>query len=257
MTAKAAEGLPVSSSGPRDGEGRVDTSIADPSSPFASAHGENDKGALAHDRTAPVTDPENDGRRSIDESPCGPPIWRVRNKIDLLGGSSGRNESESSPSDRNELEIQMNEGLKNIVNNDLTGVVNRGLTAMVNKSLTTMVSKELTHSTESKFNSNELEFNISATQGAGFDGLLTALQNYAASHLAGAEQTVITRERHRHALRETQAALRRALSEPLAAREDLVAEELRLATRALGRLTGRVDVEDILDVIFRDFCIGK
>jgi tRNA modification GTPase len=39
--------------------------------------------------------------------------------------------------------------------------------------------------------------------------------------------------------------------------EDLIAEELRLAAWALGRLTGRVDVEDVLDVIFRDFCIGK
>ena len=39
--------------------------------------------------------------------------------------------------------------------------------------------------------------------------------------------------------------------------EELIAEELRLAARALGRLTGRVDVEDVLDVIFRDFCIGK
>ena len=41
------------------------------------------------------------------------------------------------------------------------------------------------------------------------------------------------------------------------ASEELFAEEFRLASRALGRLTGRVDVEDILDVIFRDFCIGK
>ena len=40
-------------------------------------------------------------------------------------------------------------------------------------------------------------------------------------------------------------------------REDIFAEELRLAARALGRLTGRVDIEDVLDVIFRDFCIGK
>jgi tRNA modification GTPase len=39
--------------------------------------------------------------------------------------------------------------------------------------------------------------------------------------------------------------------------EELLAEELRLASRALQRLTGRVDVEDVLDVIFRDFCIGK
>jgi tRNA modification GTPase len=37
----------------------------------------------------------------------------------------------------------------------------------------------------------------------------------------------------------------------------MVAEDLRLAARELGRITGRVDVEEILDVIFRDFCIGK
>jgi tRNA modification GTPase len=53
------------------------------------------------------------------------------------------------------------------------------------------------------------------------------------------------------------AALRRALGEDVAGHEDLLAEELRIAAAALGRLTGRVDVEDILDVIFRDFCIGK
>ena len=51
--------------------------------------------------------------------------------------------------------------------------------------------------------------------------------------------------------------LRRALAPGLANREDLLAEELRLAARALGCLTGRVDVDDVLDVIFRDFCIGK
>jgi tRNA modification GTPase len=38
---------------------------------------------------------------------------------------------------------------------------------------------------------------------------------------------------------------------------ELAAEDLRLAARALGRITGRVDVEDVLDVIFREFCIGK
>ncbi|HEX5316770.1 MAG TPA: hypothetical protein VFX22_08970, partial [Candidatus Kapabacteria bacterium] len=38
---------------------------------------------------------------------------------------------------------------------------------------------------------------------------------------------------------------------------ELRAEDVRLASRALGRITGRVDVEDLLDVIFRDFCIGK
>ena len=52
-------------------------------------------------------------------------------------------------------------------------------------------------------------------------------------------------------------ALHRALTVGASGQEELIAEELRLAARALGRLTGRVDVEDVLDVIFRDFCIGK
>ena len=67
----------------------------------------------------------------------------------------------------------------------------------------------------------------------------------------------MTRERHRRALQDALDALRRALAPHLSDREDLLAEELRLAARALGRLTGRVDVDDVLDVIFRDFCIGK
>ena len=58
-------------------------------------------------------------------------------------------------------------------------------------------------------------------------------------------------------LEETVAALDRALAQGTSGHEELIAEELRAAATTLGRLTGRVDVEDILDVIFRDFCIGK
>ena len=120
-----------------------------------------------------------------------------------------------------------------------------------------MVNSGLTHKTEHWLTNNESEFTLSATTGEGFDQLLAALAGCADSFMAGAEQAVVTRGRHRHALEETLAALRRAQGRDLAGREDLLAEELRIAARALGRLTGRVDVEDILDVIFRDFCIGK
>ena len=68
------------------------------------------------------------------------------------------------------------------------------------------------------------------------------------------EAPLLTRARHRQALEEAVSALRRSLSAPLA---ELRAEDLRLALRNLGRITGTVDVEDLLDVIFRDFCIGK
>jgi tRNA modification GTPase len=103
----------------------------------------------------------------------------------------------------------------------------------------------------------EPQFNVSAETGAGIPGLLSALEGHASGFLAGAESALITRARHRRALEDAVAALSRAAGRPVAEREDLLAEELRLAAQALGRLTGRVDVEDILDVIFRDFCIGK
>ena len=120
-----------------------------------------------------------------------------------------------------------------------------------------MVNKRLAHSNELEFTKNDLEFNLSATSGEGFELLLAQLANHAEVFLAGAESSLVTRARHRFALEEVLAALRRALAGDVAGKEDLLAEELRVAARALGRLTGRVDVEDILDVIFRDFCIGK
>jgi tRNA modification GTPase len=89
------------------------------------------------------------------------------------------------------------------------------------------------------------------------DQLEAALAQFAATVVGAGEPALVTRERHRHALKETTKALRRALAEGQSGRAEIIAEELRLASRALGRLTGRIDVEDILDVIFRDFCIGK
>jgi tRNA modification GTPase len=97
---------------------------------------------------------------------------------------------------------------------------------------------------------------ISAKTGKSFDKLLTMLEEFLVNTFSTNESVLITRERHRQLLASCHQALRRALGEPCG-REDIIAEELRLAARDLGRLTGRVDVEDVLDVIFRDFCIGK
>jgi tRNA modification GTPase len=100
-------------------------------------------------------------------------------------------------------------------------------------------------------------FAISALTGTGVDGLVAALATYARGYFATTESAIVTRARHRRALEETVAALDRCLAEAPSGREELIAEELRAAATTLGRLTGRVDVEDILDVIFCDFCIGK
>jgi tRNA modification GTPase len=106
---------------------------------------------------------------------------------------------------------------------------------------------------------NEYKFSlsISALTGVGMNALEAALSIYAKDYFAATESAVITRARHRRALEETVAALSRATAGNHSIPEELIAEELRAAATTLGRLTGRVDVEDILDVIFRDFCIGK
>ena len=87
--------------------------------------------------------------------------------------------------------------------------------------------------------------------------LIEALAGYAHGYFSVTESALVTRARHRQALEQTVGALDRALAQGPSGNEELIAEELRSAATTLGRLTGRVDVEDILDVIFRDFCIGK
>jgi tRNA modification GTPase len=96
---------------------------------------------------------------------------------------------------------------------------------------------------------------LSIVSGDGLGELLTRLQRSAALLMEeGNTAPPLTRARHREALSEAQAALARALAAPEVA---LAAEDLRLAMRALGRITGTVRIDELLDVIFRDFCIGK
>ncbi len=95
---------------------------------------------------------------------------------------------------------------------------------------------------------------VSARTGEGLDDLETTLVEKVAGLVPPAGAAVMTRARHRESLNECKSALGRFLQDE---EVELAAEDLRLATRALGRITGRVDVEDMLDVIFRDFCIGK
>ncbi|MGH7115810.1 MAG: tRNA uridine-5-carboxymethylaminomethyl(34) synthesis GTPase MnmE [Stellaceae bacterium] len=94
---------------------------------------------------------------------------------------------------------------------------------------------------------------VSALTGDGLDRLLAALGSRIAAAYRS-EAPVLTRARHRQALEDAAASLVRALAADL---PELRAEDLRLALRSLGRITGTVDVEDLLDVIFRDFCLGK
>jgi tRNA modification GTPase len=100
------------------------------------------------------------------------------------------------------------------------------------------------------------DFGISASRGDGMEELIAALIRFAQNYFGADEGALIGRERQRKLLQQTAAALQRSIA-VISDGEELAAEDLRMAAYCLGRLLGRVDVEDVLDVIFRDFCIGK
>jgi tRNA modification GTPase len=100
------------------------------------------------------------------------------------------------------------------------------------------------------------DFRISASRGDGVQPLIAALVTFARDYFGSGEGGLIGRARQRKLLQETAASLHRSIS-VVGEGEELAAEDLRVAAHSLGRLLGRVDLEDILDVIFRDFCIGK
>jgi tRNA modification GTPase len=99
-------------------------------------------------------------------------------------------------------------------------------------------------------------FQISANRGDGVGELIAALVAFAENYFGAGDGGLIARERQRQLLQQTAASLQRSIA-VVGEGDELAAEDLRMAAYSLGRLLGRVDVEDILDVIFREFCIGK
>lgn len=97
---------------------------------------------------------------------------------------------------------------------------------------------------------------ISAKTGVGLDALIDRIVGHAGARLGAGDQVVPTNARHRHHLAAAVAHLETFLAADMSQLE-LRAEDLRLAATSLGRLTGRLDVEDVLDQIFSRFCIGK
>ena len=95
---------------------------------------------------------------------------------------------------------------------------------------------------------------ISAKTGNGISNLWNHIQGVLERDFGQRDNALITRERYRVALTDCVRNLTHALT---VSELELKAEDLRLAARCLGRITGRIDAEDLLDVIFRDFCIGK
>lgn len=98
-------------------------------------------------------------------------------------------------------------------------------------------------------------FEVSVSENRGLDDLLKVLTAKVSDFFERQSGPALTRERHREALNHALDLIEKSMMS--ADLPELVAEDIRLAMRAIGRITGQVDVEDLLDVIFKDFCIGK
>ncbi len=103
---------------------------------------------------------------------------------------------------------------------------------------------------------DEETIRVSVETGQGIDALLMELASLADTTFGGGETALVTRERHRKGLEACCGHIDEALL-AMGSGAEIVAEHLRRAGHDLGRVTGQFGVEDLLDVIFRDFCIGK
>eukprot|EP01034_Spumella_vulgaris_P034648 gene34648-42737_t len=144
------------------------------------------------------------------------------------------------------------------VGNSEPGAVKGSVLLVLNKS--DLISSNSSDVTNSIIPSAFTTHSVSCASGEGISALEQAV-SVAVDRLlesgsgSGGESPLITRERHRRHVTQCAAHLDRFLARTLPM--DAAAEELRLAMMELGRVTGATDVEELLDVIFRDFCIGK
>ena len=98
---------------------------------------------------------------------------------------------------------------------------------------------------------------ISIKNNTNIDELILKIKNKLKNIFITNDDVLITRERHRYHLEQCFDHLKNFNKKNDAEDFDKAAEDLRLATRHLGMILGKVDVEEILDTIFNEFCIGK
>ncbi len=171
-------------------------------------------------------------------------------------GAHGKIESEGI---RRALDRAQNADVRLLVFDGTDSELDSHTAALINSNSIAVINKcdlfHVKHANAASINAIPL----SVKNGEGVDKLLASLENKISALMKSSRDAPsLTRARHRFALEECRDCLNDALTR-IAAKglPELVAEDLRMAVRALGRITGRVDVEDLLDVIFRDFCIGK
>ena len=149
-----------------------------------------------------------------------------------------------------DLKLVIIDGNSNDLNKTLKDFVDENAILVVNK------SDLLNGNLNEKFKKHEYIL-ISIKNNSNLDQLISKIKNKLKNKFISNEDILITRERHRQHLEHCIAYLKSFKNKKGSKEFDKAAEDLRLATRQLGMIVGKVDVEELLDSIFNDFCIGK
>ena len=134
--------------------------------------------------------------------------------------------------------------------------INREIQNMINKDTIILLNKsDVSDKQNYKFDVDTVLASVKNNKN--IDTLINLVKTKLSKKFSSNNSTLITRERHRVKLNECLKEIDKFLKKDSTKDLELVAEDLRMATRHLGNIVGKVDVEEILGSIFKDFCIGK
>ena len=170
-------------------------------------------------------------------------IREAKNEIEKKGISLALGKSKEA-----DLNIVMIDNSSSKINNKVKRLINNDSIVLLNKS-------DIKNKENHKFDADTIL--VSVKDNKNIDQLIKKLKEKLSKKFISSSNVLITRERHRVKLNECLKEIDKFLKKDQNKDIELAAEDLRMATRHLGSIVGKVDVEEILGSIFKDFCIGK
>ena len=170
-------------------------------------------------------------------------IREVKNEVEKKGISLALGKSKKA-----DINIIMIDNSSRVINNKIIDLINKDSIVLLNKS-------DIKDKQNHNFNADTIL--VSVKDNKNIDILIRKLKEKLSNKFTINNSALITRERHRVKLNECLKEIDNFMKKDQNNDIELAAEDLRMATRHLGSIVGKVDVEEILGSIFKDFCIGK
>ena len=170
-------------------------------------------------------------------------IRKAKNEIEKKGISLALGKLKEA-----DLNIVMIDNSSSKINDEVKKLINNDSIVLLNKS-------DIKNKENHKFDSDTIL--VSVKDNKNIDQFIKKLKEKLSKKFISSSNVLITRERHRVKLNECLKEIDKFLKKDQNKDIELAAEDLRMATRHLGSIVGKVDVEEILSSIFKDFCIGK